>query len=260
MGQHSQMHQITVTFSAHDDRLSGREITARGFQGLLFTLLNETDVSETIWLHSHLSPKPFSLVPLYTEDGDLAGVRLSSIVKRATELLLECWGHVRQNGRLLTLGKQKFWVRDVVSVAGPSFAELAATQPNTHLELRFLSPTALRQGPVSLLLPLPVNVFSWPMRVWQSFAPPTLALPGEWPDWCAQNIFVAQHQIKTATVAISRRESFTGFVGNVQFRAVTRHPEADLYLSVWQALAGLATFSGVGPKTTIGMGAVEVIR
>jgi hypothetical protein len=253
------MYHITVTFTPRSGRLIGQEITARGLHGLLFGLLHETDVNESTWLHSHPSPKPFSLVPLYTAEGDLAGLRLASLVERATYLLLACWGRVRENGRALTLGRQKFWVSDVVSAAGPTFADLATVEANTHLWLRFLSPTAFKQGPGSLPLPLPGNVFGWPVKVWQSFAPPALALPEAWLDWCAQDVFVSQHQIQTATVAISRNESFTGFVGDVQFRAESRRPQAELYLHVWQALAGLAAFSGVGHKTTMGMGAVDII-
>jgi CRISPR-associated endoribonuclease Cas6 len=251
------MYHITVTFAPRNGSLKGREVTARGIHGLLFTLLHETDVNESTWLHSHPSPKPFSLVPLYTEDGDLAGLRLAPIVERAANLLLESWSRVRQSGRLLALGRQKFWVRDVVCAAGPGFADLASSNADSTLRLRFLSPTAFKQGPGSLPLPLPANVFSWPLKVWQSYAPAPLALPEDWRDWCAQDVFVMEHQIQTASVAISRRESFTGFVGDVHFQAESRHPQAALYLHIWQALASLATFCGVGHKTTMGMGAVE---
>jgi CRISPR-associated endoribonuclease Cas6 len=251
------MYHITVTFAPRNGSLRGQEITARGIHGLLFTLLHETHVNDSTWLHSHPSPKPFSMVPLYTEDGDLAGLRLAPIVERAASLILESWSRVRQSGRLLNLGRQKFWVRDVVCAGGPTFAELAASEAASSLRMRFLSPTAFKQGPGSLPLPLPANVFSWPLKVWHSFAPAPLALPEEWPEWCAQDVFVTEHQIQTATVAISRTESFTGFVGDVRFQAESRHPRAAMHLHIWQALAGLATFCGVGHKTTMGMGAVE---
>jgi CRISPR-associated endoribonuclease Cas6 len=253
------MRRIMIAFTPRHGRLNGREITARGLHGLLFALLHETNVNEATWLHSHPSPKPFSLAPLYTEQGELAGMRLTAINDRTADLLLDCWGRVRHSGRTLSLGRQKFGVGDLINEAGPTFADLAAAPAGAELGLRFLSPTAFKQGPGSLPLPLPVNVFSWPHKVWRSFAPSALALPEDWLDWCAQDIFVVQHQIQTATVLISQRESFTGFVGEVQFCAKTRHPQADLYLHVWQALARLAPFSGVGHKTTMGMGAVELV-
>lgn len=251
------MHHITVTFSPLNGRIDGQKITARGIHGLLFHLLRQHDVNETTWLHSHPSPKPFSLVPLYTEDGSLAGLRLAAILERAAHLFLEGWHKAWQNGQPLRLGWQELRVREVVPVAGPGFADLAAKQSDTQVHLRFLSPTAFKQGPGSLPLPLPANVFSWPFRVWKSFAPAPLSLPEEWLAWCEQDVFVVEHQIETATVSISKQESFTGFVGDVRFRAETRHPDSKVYLHVWQALASLAAFCGVGHKTTMGMGAVD---
>ena len=78
----------------------------------------------------------------------------------------------------------------------------------------------------------------------------------DWLDWCRQEVFITRHHIETVTVDISKRESFTGFVGEVWLDAY-RGDEADL--CAWQALADLAAFCGVGHKTTMGMGAVELM-
>ena len=53
---------------------------------------------------------------------------------------------------------------------------------------------------------------------------------------------------------IDKDDRFTGFVGDVLFEA--RHC-SDEQLRVFQALGQLAPYSGVGRKTTMGMGAVE---
>jgi CRISPR-associated endoribonuclease Cas6 len=84
-----------------------------------------------------------------------------------------------------------------------------------------------------------------------------MTLSDAWLDWCEQAVFVTNHRIETATIAISQQEQFTGFVGEVHFRA---HNGPDSCLRVWQAMAQLATFCGVGHKTTMGMGAVEIIK
>ncbi|MCI0396946.1 MAG: CRISPR system precrRNA processing endoribonuclease RAMP protein Cas6 [Chloroflexi bacterium] len=248
------MNHITLTFAPLAGRLDGRFVTARGLHGLVFNVLRKCDVNEATWLHSHPSPKPFSLVVFYTEEGDLAGLRLGAVNKRATRLLKDSWDQVWHARYPLRLGQQEFLVRGVTSTPGPTFGTLASTKPASEMALQFLSPTAFKQGPGSLPLPLPVNVFSWPVRVWQAFAPTELALPEDWLAWCERNVFVTGHRIETVSVAISQGESFTGFVGEVQFEA---KDDSELYLSVWQALGELAAFCGVGQKTTMGMGAVE---
>lgn len=57
-------------------------------------------------------------------------------------------------------------------------------------------------------------------------------------------------------MAVAEDESFTGFVGEVVFGA---HHGGPGQLGLLQALAQLAAYSGVGHKTTMGMGAVELI-
>ena len=100
-----------------------------------------------------------------------------------------------------------------------------------------------------------VNVFRRPLQVWQCYAPMVLSIPADWLAWCEREVFVVEHDIQTATVSLSHSQSFTGFTGEVTFRV---HQGETNYLRVWQALGALAAFCGVGYKTTMGMGAVEV--
>lgn len=251
------MIQVTATFQSLSDFLDGSRITGRGLHGMVFDLLRRVDEEEAEWLHVHPSPKPFSLAALYTEQGALAGVRLTAVQERAGRLLASAWQEAQRQALSLHLGRQEFTVGEVICAPGPTYYELANCPPHQELTLHFLSPTAFKQGPGNLPLPLPGNVFNWPFRVWQAFCPPELALPDDWPAWCQQDVFVASHDIKTATVAISLRESFTGFVGWVKFHTLTNHPQADTYLRIWQGLGRLIAFCGVGHKTTMGMGVVE---
>jgi CRISPR-associated endoribonuclease Cas6 len=250
------MHHVLLTFTPLGKPLDGRFITARGLHGLLFDSLKHVDLEEAVWLHDHAAPKPFSLVPLYSNEGYLVGMRLATITDRATLLFMRAWEWARDTERPLRLGKQAFTVSTVECVPGPGWLALARTPPESRVHFRFLSPTAFKQGPGSLPLPVPVNVFSWPMRVWQAFAPPS-TLPEGWLDWCEREVFVVAHDIETVRVTISRPDDFTGFVGEVHFAA---HQGSSPELSAWQALSNLAAFSGIGHKTTMGMGAVERIE
>ena len=139
---------------------------------------------------------------------------------------------------------------------GPNWQQLALSEPVKTLGLRFVSPTAFKQGPGHLPLPLPRNVFNSPVRIWEAFAPPMMVLPSDWLDWCSRDVFITNHNIETVQVNISQKERFTGFVGEVWYEA---YRGDEIQLRAWQALSTLATFSGVGHKATMGMGAVEYI-
>lgn len=247
------MHAITYTFTPLREPLNGRSIHARGLHGLLFNITGQADRVESDWLHKHASPRPFTFVPLYNDVGHLAGLRLSALTDRAATLFQRTGEWFARERRPCHLGGQEFTITDVQTVPGPGWPQLALSQPGRQVGLRFLSPTAFKQGPRHLPLPLPVNVFSGPLRIWEAFAPPMLRLPEGWLDWCARDVFVTRHSIETVTVAIDQREQFTGFVGEVWFVA---HQGQEIDLCAWQALTDLATFCGVGHKTTMGMGAV----
>jgi CRISPR-associated endoribonuclease Cas6 len=251
------MHTITYLFTPLDQPLHGRHIHARGLHGFLFNILGQTDRAESDWLHHHAPPRPFTLVPLYGDDGCLAGLRISALTDRAATLFQRTGEWFQNTRRPCHLGGREFIIQEIYTVPGPSWAQLVLSPPAQQIGLRFTSPTAFKQGPRHLPLPLPANVFSNPVRIWETFAPPLMVLPNGWLEWCAQNIFVTQHQIETAVVNIDKNERFTGFVGDVWFEA---YRGEDLSLRAWQALTDLAAFCGVGHKTTMGMGTVTRIQ
>lgn len=252
------MDYIAVSFQGIDGPLDGRQIFARGYHGLLFTVLKQANPSAATRLHKHSSPKPFSTLPYYSSEGYLAGLRYSLLTEEATAVMYSAWLQAVNSGQVFELGYQKLRIPHVELVPGTSFQQLSESRPDDTVRLEFLSPTAFRQGAGHLPLPLPRNVFEWPLRVWQAYAPPSLRLqmPDSWLEWCARNVFVTEHSIQTATVAITYHEQFTGFIGTVSFFAEKGKIEQ---MCIWQAFARLAAFSGVGHKTTMGGGAARFI-
>ncbi len=250
------MHTITYLFDPLHEPLNGRFIHTKGLHGFLFNIIGQADREESDWLHKSHSPRPFTIVPLYGDEGCLVGIRLSAMTDRAANLFQRTGEWFCKTKRPCHLGGQEFIIRESRATPGPNWQQLALSEPAKQIGFRFVSPTAFKQGPRHLPLPLPKNVFSSPARCWQTFAPPMMVLPEGWLEWCAKDVFVVQHNIETVQVNISRQERFTGFVGEVWFEA---HQGDELYLRAWQALATLATFCGVGHKTTMGMGAVEYI-
>ncbi len=248
------MHHIIFTFAPIREPINGRFVTARGIHGMLFNILAQADREESNWLHKHGAPRPFSFVPLYSDEGHLAGMRLAAITERAATLFIRTGEWFQKEEHPCHLGGQEFIIQEVTQAPGLNWQQLAYSQPVKQVGLRFISPTAFKQGPGYLRFPLSGNVFASPVRIWEAFAPPMMSLSKDWLEWCRRDIFVTRHQIETVSVNIRKQQSFIGFVGEAWFEA---HRGDDQQLRTWQALAELATFCGVGYKTTMGMGAVE---
>lgn len=249
------MHCITLSFTP-TNRIKKRQVTALGLHGLLFNVLRQANPSEADWLHGYSAPKPFSLAALYTSQDFLVGIRLTAMTERVASFFLQVWQAVCDVGYPLRFGSQTLKVNTIVYETAPDFYILAMSLPVSKMKLQFLSPTSFKQGPGSLLLPLPRNVFARPLQTWQTFAPANLRLPDDWLVWCEREVFVIAHRIQTVQMAINKREKFEGFVGEVEFEALT---DTKSFLQTWQALGELAVYSGVGHKTTMGMGVVEKI-
>ena len=251
------MYQITYTFTPTRSPLDGRFITAHSLHGFLFTITGLADREASDSLHKHPPPRPFTMVPLYTDDGTLAGIRLAAVTEQAAALFTRTGEWFRDEQKICHLKGQEFVIETVRCLPGPGWQQLAHSQPARQLGLRFLSPTAFSQkGNRRLLLPLPANVFRSPVRMWETFAPSTMPRLDGWMDWCERDVLVSDLRIETVTVNIRERVKFTGFVGEVWYEAASYD---ETPLSIWQALADLAVFCGVGYKSTMGMGAVERI-
>jgi len=246
-----------LSMTRQPQSLRGEQTTARGLHGLFYSVLKQADPESATWLHTHSAPKPYTLAPFYTEEGELVALRISAFSTAACELIYASWQMVSQLGVPLRLGNQGLYVETITVIHQTSFPDLANSSQEQVMKLRFLSPTAFKQGPGSLPLPLPINVFGTPARIWQAYAPSVMPLPERWLDWCQQNVFVTEHQIATATVPLNQHSFFLGFVGEVIFTARSRQPS---YLCAWQTLGKVAAFCGVGHKTTMGMGAVEKVE
>ena len=194
---------IAVRFEATNKFIDAQHVTMRGLHGVLFRrVLEQYSPSEAAWLHKHPSPKPYSMAPYFVQEGTggkLVGVRYAVLEERTVTLLYKAWQQMYHTQDQLRLGKyQTFRVSHVEWIQGGSFAEVAKLPPKQDMTLEFLSPTAFKQGPGSLPLPLPKNVFRWPLRVWQCYAPMVLSIPSDWLEWCERDVFVVGHDIQTA--------------------------------------------------------------
>jgi CRISPR-associated endoribonuclease Cas6 len=148
-------------------------------------------------------------------------------------------------------------------VAYSSFAELHRTrsaQKQYHFE--FATPTAFSMGQkqwgkLLKVFPEPGHVFESLARQWDLFAPTSLHIAASGlthraiGTWCEENVIVSRYTLETRYLPSSKFGQ-SGFQGKVTYevKGIPTSPEA-----AWLSpLARFALFSGVGYKTTMGMG------
>jgi CRISPR-associated endoribonuclease Cas6 len=148
-------------------------------------------------------------------------------------------------------------------VAYSSFAELRTSSPaQKHYRFEFATPTAFSKGQQSWgkmlkLFPEPTYVFESLARQWELFAPPPLRITTNGLSardiamWCEEQIIVTRYSLETNYLPSSKFGQ-SGFQGHVTYE-VKGNPTAP-EASWLSPLARFALFSGVGYKTTMGMG------
>lgn len=133
---------------------------------------------------------------------------------------------------------------------------LAGASSQRTVTIDFVSPTSFkRTGGYFTPLPQPELVFSSLLDRWNAFAP--FRLPAILYDLSHTDIAILDAHIETEklTFARGRKGAVWGFIGKVTYY-FSCDDEQRRYL---QALANFAKYSGVGVKTTVGMGQVRAI-
>lgn len=154
------------------------------------------------------------------------------------------WGLSSDLGRQVTLANTPCRLGNQVKVvATERFEQLFQLPALETIELQFCSPTSFKQGDTVLLFPLPELVFASLLKRWNAFAPDPYQLsPVEWQGW------VSAYQLETAVLHL-RGGIEIGFQGWTKYRFP--NPEQARLATL---LAQFAEFSGIGRKTTMGMG------
>lgn len=137
-----------------------------------------------------------------------------------------------------------------------SYAQLQERAPlSRKLTLRFITPTSFRlQGHQSYLFPEPSMVFTSLMDKWNSFSP--VQFPNSYKTDFA-TLLVTEHHMRTELVNF-RNYKLIGFRGRVSY-TLPRELARPLVKAI-NILAEFSRFSGVGYKTTMGMGLTARVK
>lgn len=139
-----------------------------------------------------------------------------------------------------------------------SYEELAAQQLLQHgqverkVRLLFASPTSFKSKGMHLPVPLPNLVFGSLVERWNHFSPVTLS--PEMRRFGEEAVALSNYEFGSRTVGQKGKGAIIGGVGRATYSALG----GDRYwLASMQMLADFALYSGVGVKTTTGMGQVK---
>ena len=121
-----------------------------------------------------------------------------------------------------------------------------------RVTLELASPTSFQSNGMQLPLPLPSLVFGSLVDRWNAFSP--IPLQPEVRAFAENMMGITQYQLESAVTSTKNKGFRTGAVGTVLYTALGG---SDYWLNAVQVLADFALFSGVGVKTTEGMGQVR---
>lgn len=231
-------------------------------------MVGHVDAEVSKQLHDAARQKPFTISPLqgpfevrgqrlYLRHNQEYWLRMTSLESNLSDLLLT---FEERPPRFLNLLEATFSVEKVTSnqrdhnwAIRSTYDEVQAPlwkkESPTKINLMFASPTAFRSQGQTVLLPLPRLVFSSLWERWQRYAPEQLE-PWLLPQLLAE-VDIARYKLRTQMMDF-RSYRQLGFVGECEFGI--RKGLCEEALGVLQVLADFAVFSGVGYKTTMGLG------
>lgn len=252
-------------------------LTGRHLHALFLTLVSSVDRKLGDYLHESKADKPFTLSPLQVVGRGTAGVAPTLQWEHIKPISAgtPCWWRISLLDDTLFSKLTQLWLNlnpshpwhlgpadlHITSILGTpqstqpwanaiSYAQLyeQSSDSNRQIELAFCTPTAFRQSNYDCALPTRDLVFNSLIKRWNQYSGIEL------PKTLIEPIFPSFFDIHTEMIADSRSK-FIGCVGAMHFRLLG---DLDpLTIKQINALGNFALYSGVGRKTTMGMGMVR---
>lgn len=239
---------------------------------LFLNILRNSSPKFAAELHEMDGPKPFTTATIFSgyhrKTGSISGTpgRLSL---RLTFLSDEVFAQFLKSAlewsdRQLQLGSAHFKVEQVhlVDVNKPqkkfcSYEELLTTAVAEHsISLQFLSPAVFRsEGKRNVLFPEPQLVFGSLLNRWNAFS--SIKLSADLLQCFNSQILLARYKLETGMLNFGNYQE-AGFTGQCSF--ILGDKLLEQQMKAINALAEFAFYSGVGAKTTMGMGQTRRIK
>lgn len=236
---------------------------------LFLGLIKSVDETLAEKLHSMDSLKPFTVSPLqgkFTQrNGGLVIRKHEQCQLRFTALEDGVFARVMENlikGRAqLRLQKARLEVTDVItSPQGSPWAGFASFEglleqenPDRNISFEFASPTVFRSdGKRNIAFPSPDLVFGSLLNKWNAFS--EIKLDSDLLEQVKESVLISRYKLETKMLDFNKYHEL-GFIGTCAYVINDMIPKG--IAGQLNALADFAFFSGVGAKTTMGMGQIK---
>jgi CRISPR-associated endoribonuclease Cas6 len=214
------------------------------------------------------------------EEGESVWFRITAldgtIARLLTTLAQDC------SGTVIELDKARWQVEAILTDGHPWAAETTwqalgahhmQHKPARDIRFRFVLPVGFRTKGQTMPLPIPTLVFDSLARRWNTFS--GAPLPTLLDAFIDQNISITSYRGETHQITLKEGHPEIGFTGEVTYHITGRNPSLekvdpelsrllqDNFTGLAQAvnlLADFAFYSGIGIKTTVGMGMVRRIH
>ncbi len=252
-------------------------LTGRHLHALFLNLVSSVDRNLGDYLHEAKADKAFTLSPLQIVRSQKPGVRSQNHTlqwehTKPIPAGTPCWWRISLLDDTLFSKLTQLWLNlnpqhpwhlgpadlHITSILGTpqstqpwanaiAYTQLyqQASESDRQIDLSFCTPTAFRQSNYDCALPTRELVFNSLIKRWNQYSGIELS------KTLVEHIFPSFFDIRTEIVADSRSK-FIGCVGAMNFRILG--DVEPLVIKQINALADFAIYSGVGRKTTMGMG------
>jgi CRISPR-associated endoribonuclease Cas6 len=245
---------------------------------------HDADLSQTLHDSSALKPytvsglmRPDQNAPLYgnVNQGDRAWLRMVGL-RQDVSSALRNWSLVPPD--VVEIDSVPWYVDHVHVTRRAHHAASSAryrtlietaqqNAPPRKINLAFPIPTAFHSGGVNLPFPLPSLVFGSMARQWEAFS--GVPLPEHLPDFIEHFLMLNRYDLQTALLNFKQGSKQIGFTGTTTYEIARRNrrleriaPDEAAHLQdehhrlaqMTHLLTHFAFYSGVGVKTTAGMG------
>lgn len=254
-------------------------LTGRHLHALFLTLVSSVDTTLGDRLHDSTADKAFTLSPLQISNinspllkGGKGGSKLQYSHQQPIPAGTPCWWRISLLDDTLFSKLTQLWLNlnpnrpwhlgpadlYITSIQGTpqsiqpwanasTYAQLyeEASDYNFSINLIFSTPTAFRQGQYDTTLPTRESVFNSLLSRWNKYS------GIEFTQIAIESIFPSFVNIHTEILADSRSK-FIGIIGEVTYKILGA--VEPIQIKQINALADFALYTGVGRKTTMGMG------
>lgn len=228
---------------------------------LFFNFLKLSDENIAKQIHDQRRMKPFSIFYnlkgdeiikdgfVYIKEGNTLSFIFSLLDDNITDLFFEGFKKFLSLKRDFKIKGKRVELREMRVIKRESYEDLMNAEfVSKNIKLEFLTPTSFRIKNYNFLFPLPFNVYNSLLKRWNIFSPYKF---DEGLKKIFDDIKVKCYELKTELVEF-KDYRIIGFKGSVEYELPENNKE--IY-----TLSRYAEYSGVGYKTTMGLGRVKLI-